>query len=99
MASPLGPKVVFAADWVATAPTPASAHGTTLPTAKNFEATATPRSPLAGSKPTIEKVDTRPVSGGTEAMAPRETRNPPRTSPARPVIRIQRLPPGDVLDM
>ena len=38
------------------APTPASAHGTTAPTAKYREATATPRSPVTGSKATIENV-------------------------------------------
>ncbi len=32
-----------------TAPTPARANGTTAPTAMNFEATAIPRSPFAGS--------------------------------------------------
>src|SRR6185503_7538879 len=56
--SPLGPYVVFAQDCVAIAPTPAFAHGTTLPTPKNFDCTATPRSPVAGSKPTTEKVAT-----------------------------------------
>lgn len=41
------------------APTPASAKGTTAPTAKNLLATATPRSPVLGSWATREKVATR----------------------------------------
>src|SRR5512142_741121 len=47
---------MFASACVATAPAPARAHGTTEPTARNFEATATPRSPVSGSRATIEKV-------------------------------------------
>src|SRR5262249_22530745 len=54
--SPSGPRSVFAHACVATAPTPAFAHGTTAPTHGNFDGTATPRSPFAGSNPTIEKV-------------------------------------------
>jgi hypothetical protein len=38
------------------APTPASAKGTTAPTARNLLATATPRSPVSGSRATREKV-------------------------------------------
>ena len=53
-ASPSGPNVTFANDWVATAPTPAEAHGTTAPTARNLDCTATPRSPVAGSSATME---------------------------------------------
>jgi hypothetical protein len=41
---------------VATAPTPAFAQGTTCPTAKKRDATATPISPAAGSQAAIEKV-------------------------------------------
>jgi hypothetical protein len=54
LASPSGPYVTFANDWVATAPTPASAQGTTAPTARNFDWTAIPRSPVAGSSATME---------------------------------------------
>ena len=39
---------------VATAPTPALAHGTSEPTANMQDATATPSSPVAGSRATIE---------------------------------------------
>ena len=38
---------VFAQDCVATAPTPALAHGTTAPTHGNLDATATPQSPAS----------------------------------------------------
>ena len=41
-------------DWVATAPTPASAQGTTGPTWKYIDCTATPSSPVSGSRATIE---------------------------------------------
>ena len=58
-ARPSGPKEVFAHAWVATAPTPALAHGTTAPTARNLDCTAMPRSPVAGSRATIEKVEGR----------------------------------------
>src|SRR4029077_16836113 len=43
-------------DCVATAPTPASAHGTSPPTANQCDCTATPISPVVGSKATMEKV-------------------------------------------
>jgi hypothetical protein len=55
---PRGPNVTFAFACVATAPAPASAQGTTLPTLKNREATATPTSPVTGSRATIENVAT-----------------------------------------
>src|ERR1700704_3911462 len=45
-------------DCVATAPTPASAQGTSPPTANQCDCTATPISPVAGSKATMEKVCT-----------------------------------------
>ena len=41
-------------DWVATAPTPASAQVTTEPTLKKCDWTATPSSPLDGSLATME---------------------------------------------
>ena len=47
---------MFAEACVATAPTPAFAHGTTVPTAKKRLATATPTSPVAGSVAAMENV-------------------------------------------
>ena len=41
-------------DCVATAPTPASAHGTWEPTENQCDWTATPSSPVAASRATIE---------------------------------------------
>jgi len=55
---PRHPKEVFIKDCVATAPTPAFAQGTTCPTAKKRDATATPISFAAGSRATMEKVAT-----------------------------------------
>src|SRR5262249_6174737 len=55
-ARPPGPYVTFAYDCVAIAPTPACGHGTAAPTARNFDWTATPRSPVAGSSATMEYV-------------------------------------------
>src|SRR5215208_3575799 len=55
-ANPRGPKDVFAKDCVATAPLPACAHGTTAPTAGNFDATATPQACSSRSQATMEKV-------------------------------------------
>ena len=49
---------------MATAPTPAFAHGTTAPTAKNFDCTAIPSSPVSGSNPTMENVATGSATGG-----------------------------------
>src|SRR5215471_9270027 len=43
-------------DWVATAPTPGSTHGTPPPTLNQRLWTATPSSPVAGSSATIEYV-------------------------------------------
>src|SRR5215831_17815751 len=42
--------------WVATAPTPARAHGTLAPPANMAVCTATPSSPVPGSRATIEYV-------------------------------------------
>lgn len=47
---------MLASAWVATAPTFARAEGTTEPTARNLEATATPHSPASISHATIENV-------------------------------------------
>src|SRR5690606_12440758 len=66
---PRGPKTVLAYDWVATAPTPARAHDTTAPTARNLDATATPRSPVSASNPTIEKVDGRTVMSASSSCS------------------------------
>ena len=54
--SPLGPWPTSVNDWVATAPTPGSTHGTLLPTPNQRLCTAAPSSPVAGSKATIEYV-------------------------------------------
>ena len=54
--STAGPYAATPAACVATAPTPAFAHGTTAPTAKYFDCTAQPTSPVASSAATIEKV-------------------------------------------
>src|SRR5688572_4278941 len=77
--SPFGPYVTLAKLCVATAPTPASAHGTTAPTARNFDATATPHSFASGSYPTTENVATTSGSGvglsDGRATAASDTRN------------------------
>src|SRR5688572_24514612 len=55
---------MLAKAWVATAPTPARAHGTTVPTARNLEATAMPHSGLglaSRSAATIENVTSDPA--------------------------------------
>src|SRR5262249_11328904 len=57
-ASPSGPYCGFAYDCVATAPTCASAHGTTDPTPRDFDCVATPRCALSRSQATIEYVAT-----------------------------------------
>ena len=49
-----GPYAGSTIDWVATAPTPAPAHVTSEPTPKKWDWTATPSSPLDGSRATIE---------------------------------------------
>jgi hypothetical protein len=48
----------LAYDCVAIAPTWGSAHGTTEPTARNFDWTATPHWPASRSQATIEYVAT-----------------------------------------
>src|SRR5262245_38922330 len=57
-ASPFGPYAGSTNDCVATAPTPASAQVTTDPTENQWLCTATPMSPVAGSRATMEKVAT-----------------------------------------
>jgi hypothetical protein len=54
--TPLVPSVTLTAAWVATAPAPALAYGTTAPTARYLDATATPHSFRSGSYATMEKV-------------------------------------------
>jgi hypothetical protein len=54
---------MFAKLCVASAPTPAFAHGTTEPTAKYFDATATPHSFRSGSCATMENVQTQGDAG------------------------------------
>src|SRR6266511_4354691 len=71
------------------APTPALAHGTTLPTPKNLLCTATPRSQVPGSNPTTEKVATRGAAYAEALLAPvgvrGADRQPARVVPSRPV--------------
>src|SRR4029079_1857276 len=50
------PKDLLTKDWVATAPTPASAQLTDVPTENQWLCTATPISPVDGSRATMEKV-------------------------------------------
>ena len=52
--SPRGPYEISALAWVATAPTPGRAQGTIGPTENQCDCTATPSSPVAGSRATIE---------------------------------------------
>src|SRR3990172_13132478 len=52
-----GPKPANPIAWVATAPTPARAQGTTAPTARDLDCTATPTSPLVGSAATMEQAE------------------------------------------
>src|SRR5262245_18980799 len=58
-------------DWVATAPTPASAHETPDPTENAWDWTATPISPVVASRATIEYVWTG--RRGTAASGPAAT--------------------------
>src|SRR5262245_61896318 len=67
------------------APTPASTQGTTGPTAKNFDCTATPRSPFPGSRPTIENVDP-----GSTSSSGRAASGCARGMPAQPAASAQR---------
>ena len=53
---PFGPYERFASACVAIAPVPAEPQGTACPTARHFEATATPQEAVSGSKAAIEKV-------------------------------------------
>jgi hypothetical protein len=55
-ARPFGPYAGSTKDCVATAPTPGSAHATSEPTLNQCDCTATPMSPVAASRATIEKV-------------------------------------------
>ena len=57
-ASPSGPYRGLAYACVAIAPTSGSAHGTTEPTARNFDCVATPHCPLSRSQAAIEYVAT-----------------------------------------
>ena len=57
-ASTFGPYAATPAAWVATAPTPAFAQGTTEPTARNFDCVATPHWPASRSQAQIEYVAT-----------------------------------------
>jgi hypothetical protein len=52
-------------------PTPARTHGTTGPTANQWDWTATPTAPVAGSKPTMEYVPRRTIAPSYEGPAGR----------------------------
>src|SRR5215213_6949030 len=54
--SPRGPKDLFTKDCVATAPAPASAQDTAVPTENQWLCTPTPISPVFSSRATMEKV-------------------------------------------
>ena len=91
-ARPSGPYRTLAYDWVAIAPTPARAHGTTDPTARNLDWTATPRSPVTPSRATMEYVTTSASSrciqrvAGSKPLAVATCRGPQHViqSSARP---------------
>src|SRR5689334_18797529 len=61
---------MLASAWVAIAPTPAAAAGTAEPTARNFEATATPHDSPSSDRATMEN-----VMDGTYRGARRPTRD------------------------
>src|SRR5579864_6084041 len=73
-------------DCVATAPTPASANGTSPPTANQCDCTATPISPVAGSNATIENVCTgrNGLSPAADGEASWETANVEPAIKSRP---------------
>src|SRR3954452_859187 len=55
-------QATFASAWVAIAPTPATAAGTAEPTARNFDATATPHDSPSADRATIENVMARTLA-------------------------------------
>ncbi len=65
---------------VAIAPTPASAHETTEPTARNFDCTATPHSPRSRSQAQIEYVDGASHTSAGAGRARAARRGPAGTS-------------------
>src|SRR5690349_17617181 len=80
---------------VATAPTPASAHNTPLPTENTFECTAAPISPVSGSNPRIENVPvgsvgplTRGACGNCPDPATRDTDAMTTRRTARRIVRM-----------
>src|SRR3954468_22725321 len=78
-----GPYAGSATDWLATAPTPALAHETMAPTENQCEWTATPRSPDAASRATMEYVPMRKVENH-------------RTTPGDVLARVRAIPAGFV---
>ena len=58
------------AAWVATAPTPATAAGQTAPTARNFEATATPQDSPSVDLATMENVMASPYRRAESPVCP-----------------------------
>src|SRR5436305_8049453 len=73
---------------VAIAPVPALAQGTTAPTARYFDATATPHSLRSGSWATMEKVFT--CAGGAAGSAGEEVSGSARAVPARTANRTRK---------
>src|SRR4051794_19341675 len=71
-AKPFGPYRGFAYACVAIAPTSGSAHGTTEPTARNFDCTATPHCFASRSQATIEYVATTGSAIGQLGQVERE---------------------------
>src|SRR5688500_13204166 len=82
------------------APIPASAHGTTAPTAKYRDATATPRSPVTGSIATIENVALAGIAGTRTSARRRMSRRMMASNGAGQSYRRSsfiRIPEGDFL--
>src|SRR5689334_20330482 len=75
-------------DCVATAPTPASIHGTIGPTPNQCDCTATPRSPVAESRATIENVWTG-RSGTGRACCPFAAPGQPRAANSNARARLR----------
>ena len=53
ISSPIGPRLMLTDAWVAIAPTPASSQGTTGPTPRKCDWTATAKRPVSGSRATM----------------------------------------------
>src|SRR6188474_268255 len=78
--SPSGPYDGSTKDCVATAPMPASAQATIGPTENQCDCTATPNSPVAGSRATIENVCTGRAGTAGVSDATVDTENTSETN-------------------